>query len=138
MSFLKSKLTKEQILAAQDCAPVAVETPEWGGTIYVRPMTAAERDRYTIVSARLAGRGREIDPSEYTDLTLRLLALTICDEEGKLVFSEADIKLLAAKSGEVVDRVFRVAQSVNGIGGKAVAAIAKNSGPSPSANSHSA
>ena len=35
-------LTKEQILAANDAAPVPVEVPEWGGTVSVRPMSAGD------------------------------------------------------------------------------------------------
>src|SRR5688572_17981670 len=42
----RMSLTKEQILAADDRPTVPVETPEWGGTVYLRVISAMERDVY--------------------------------------------------------------------------------------------
>ena len=37
-------LSKDQILGAVDFSFVEVEVPEWGGTVRIRGLSAAERD----------------------------------------------------------------------------------------------
>jgi len=55
----------------------------------------------------------------------RLVSLALCDETGTRLFSDADITVLGAKSAKALDRVFAVAQRLNGIGSDQVDA-AKN------------
>jgi hypothetical protein len=136
MGILSKKLTKAEILEAEDRKPIDLEVPQWGGAVSLRPMSATARDLYTSWLHKNSTEISEIEPTQITAMTLKLLSLTMCDESGELMFSEDDIARLAAKSGEAIDRVFRAAQQINGIGTKAVAEQAKNSAPSPNANSH--
>ena len=39
-------LNREAILAAEDLPRELVEVPEWGGAVYVRALTGAERDQF--------------------------------------------------------------------------------------------
>jgi len=63
-------LTRDAILAANDTKLVPVEIPEWGGTVYVRPMTGAERDSYDM---EMVATGKP------ENLRGRMAVRTICD-----------------------------------------------------------
>ena len=56
-----------------------------------------------------------------------LLAKTLCDEEGELLFSEEDIEELAKKSGNVTTRLTNKAILINGMTGEAEEDLEKNS-----------
>jgi hypothetical protein len=53
--------------------------------------------------------------------------LTIVDEEGNRLFSDADVKLLGQKSAAALDKLFEVAQKLSGLKDEDVEELAKNS-----------
>lgn len=112
-------LDRSAILEAADVKKETVEVPEWGGSVYVRVMTGTDRDLFES-SMYLKGDDRLIN------LRAHLCALTICNEDGTRLFSDADIEALGKKSGEALDRVFKTAQRINGLSGEEVAEIEKN------------
>ncbi len=98
-------LTRDEILASMDREIVAVETPEWGGHVYVRVMSGRERDAMEI-SALEAHDKRQ-------DFRARLAAFSVCDRGGNLLFSKADIEALAEKSGAALSRVLEASVEIN-------------------------
>jgi len=116
-------LTREQILAAVDLKIEAVEVPEWGGKVYIRNLTGKARDRFE--ASRFKMRGKEVELiQENTRATL--LAATICNAEGVLQFTPADLDALGEKSGELLDRLFDVAQRISGLRKEDVEIRSKN------------
>jgi hypothetical protein len=111
------QLTRDQIFAAEDLTTVAVEVPEWGGTVFVRMMTAGERDRF------------ETDLLEHPgqDVRARLAAATACDESGQLLFTPADIGTLTRKGAAAMTRLFAASAKLNRITAKDVEELAGNS-----------
>lgn len=123
-------LNREQILAIKDYQIEPVEVPEWNTTVYVRTMTGDCRDKFEAKAAEAAASlalkgqidvkaGEEVDMSKVLDFSgmigvrARLVAWTACDEKGKLLFTDDDIKALGKKNGVAMDRLFEVAQRVN-------------------------
>lgn len=47
------------------------------------------------------------------DIRATVAALTVCNEDGSLIFSLADIEALGRKSSTVLDRIADVAQRLN-------------------------
>lgn len=117
-------LTKDQILEANDLQSVAVEVPEWGGTVYVRSMTGADRDAFESSMVTVHPDGSRTP--DLRNLRSKLVALTLVDEEGNRLFEVADIARLALKSSAALERVFEAAQRLNGLGTKAEAEAVKN------------
>ena len=113
-------LSKSEILSAHDLKTEDVSVPEWGGDVRVRTITGSERDAF---EGGLVGEGGQRNLS---NLRARLLSLAIVDENGSRLFSENDAAILGGKSSAALDRLFDVAQRLNGIGQAAEAAIAKN------------
>ena len=130
-----SLLSKTAILAAQDLQTEDVEVPEWGGAVRVRSFTGRERDAFESSMVRGDGRDRRVD---LTNMRARLVGLTVIDEAGQRLFTDDEVDLLGAKSGAALDRVFAVAQKLNGLSGADVEELSKNSSGVPSAVSTSA
>ncbi len=65
-------LSLQQILAAQD-QPVAVDVPQWGGPVYIRPLTGAQwAEMEQMNKAEMQG-----------DWRSQLVAWALCDSDGK-------------------------------------------------------
>ena len=130
-----SLLSKTAILAANDLKSEDVEVPEWGGAVRVRSFTGRERDAFEASMVRGDGRDRRVD---LTNMRARLVGLTVIDESGQRLFTDEEADLLGAKSGAALDRVFAIAQKLNGLSGADVEELSKNSSGVPSAVSTSA
>ena len=114
-------LSKEAILSAKNAPPETVEVPEWGGSVCVKVMTAAEREAYEDAVYDDEGTAAAPHPA------VQLLVRTVCDDSGKLLFGADDVAALAAKDAPVLMRLYRIARKVNKIGREFVEADAKNS-----------
>jgi len=113
-------LTKDQILAASDIKTEEVHVPEWGGTVRVSTMTGEARDRFE--SACVTDDGK----ANVSNVRAKLVASSIVDEDGRLMFTDADIEQLGHKSAAALDRVFEVAQRLSRVSASDVEDLAKN------------
>ncbi len=105
-------LGREAILAADDIKSEVVEVPEWDGSVMVKSMSGTERDKFEASIMVQKGKRQQLDMS---NIRAKVCALSICDEQGRLIFSPADIKELGKKSAAALSRVFSVAQELSGI-----------------------
>ena len=110
-------------MQADDLAHENVDVPEWGGTVRVRTLTGFERDAFE--QSVITRRGKQVDMN-LENLRAKLAALTIVDEDGERLFSEADVQALAQKSAAALSRVFTVAQRLNGLTNEDVEELAEN------------
>ena len=113
-------LTKEQILQANDLKIETVDVPEWGGSVGVRTMTGTERDSFEQSIVEKKGK------TNLSNIRARLCALTVVDDSGNRLFNDSDIAELGKKSAAALDRVFTVAQKMNGFGEKDIEELGKN------------
>lgn len=128
-------LSKKDILAAVDVKTEPVEVPEWGGSVFVRTMTGADRDGFE--SSMIVVQPDGTRKADMSNLRAKLVALTTVDEDGNRLFEVSDIDALSAKSSTALDRVFNASQKLNGLGFWAVDESAKNSPADLSENSTS-
>jgi hypothetical protein len=117
-------LNKEQILQASDIQLKEVDVPEWGGSVYVKGMTGTERDKFESSIIEMRGSQQRVN---MIDVRAKLACYTICDESGKRLFTDNEVKELAKKSASALQRVFDVAQKLSGIGADDVDSLLKNS-----------
>ncbi len=101
-------LSKDAILAADDLLRETVNVPEWGGEVLVRTMSGTDRDAFEASLIEKDGRMENV--------RARLVSLTLCDAQGDRLFDDSEIVALGRKSARALDRVFSVAQRLNGIG----------------------
>jgi hypothetical protein len=114
---MADQLTKARILEAQDLPLKEVPVPEWGGKVFVRMMTAGQRDAFEA----------EQTTNPHRDLRARLAVATVCDEAGELLFTAEDVPTLTKKSARALDRIFAAAARHNGITQADVDELRKNS-----------
>jgi hypothetical protein len=117
-------LTRDQILAAVDMKIEAVDVPEWGGTVHVRSLKGCERDLFE--ASRYQIKGREVELI-HENTRAKLLAVSLCDEAGAVLFSERDVVALGEKNASALDRVYEVAMRLSGLRAKDAEAKLKNS-----------
>ena len=115
-------LTRENILKIQDIQIELVHVPEWGGDVYVKGMTGAERDKFESSLMVLRGKSQTLNMA---NIRAKLASLTICDENGKRLFSEQDVQVLSQKSASALQRVFVVAQKLSRIGDEDIEELAE-------------
>jgi hypothetical protein len=125
-------LTRDAILQAQDLPRELVDVPEWGGSVYVRALTGAERDAFETSIVEQRGKSTKMN---LKNIRAKLVALTVVDEEGNRIFSDSDASALGKKSAAALDRVFEVAQRLSGLRPEDVEELSKNFGSDQSEDS---
>ena len=123
-------LKRDDIRTANDLKRELVEIPEWGGSVYVRAMTAFERERFE--ESLIQGKGKKAR-MRLVYARARLATIVCEDEDGNPLFGENDIAWLAKKSAKALDRIFDVAGRLSGLNEEDVEDLVKNSEETPDA-----
>lgn len=117
-------LSREGILAAEDQKFEDVVVPEWNGeTVRIKCMTGLERDEYESLLYDFSDAGVKMKRDNYR---AKLLVFTIVDEGMNRLFGVKDIDDLSKKSAKAIDRLFTVAQKLNGLTKDEIDKIEKN------------
>lgn len=112
-------LDRDSILSRRELHREEIQVPEWGGSAFVRMMTGAERDRFDSLHANYKDVLR--------DFRARVLVFTVCDAEGNLLFTEADIPGLGALPSNALNRLMAAAVRINKFSEAEVEELRKNS-----------
>ena len=100
-------LTREQIESADDAKIIKV--PAFGGEVCLRLMSVGDRDSYEL---KLVENGGQAIP----DFRSELLARTLCDEKGNLLFpGEAGVEALKKKSADQMHTLWKAAMKHNAL-----------------------
>lgn len=111
-------LTKDAILAAKDLQIETVDVPEWGGKVHIRPFNGAERD-----TLEAAAKHAQDDMRGFR---ARIVAASICNDAGELLFEIKDIPALNNKSAAALNRVCDAALRLNHMTPEDVDDLTKN------------
>lgn len=116
------ELTFDDIVTAEDLPLISIDVPEWGGQVWIRTLTGAERDRYVDLCQKRVGKNDYVDMK---GLRMRLLALVLCNSAGVCLVKAEDEPKLGKKSTSVLDRLFKAARKHNRLGSE-LDALAEN------------
>jgi len=94
-------LDRNSILAKNDLPRVEVQVPEWGGSVYVRSLTGAERDQVE----------RMITQDKLSRAAI--VVMVAVDKDGNQLFTRDDTPALEKKNGYALQRVVDAALDVN-------------------------
>ncbi len=123
-----SQLTKEQILAITPKLE-EIEVPEWGGSVFIRPVTLAEQ-------AKLADLGTKFEKAAVVDrmknITLRLVQWAVSDSEGLPLFDARDLEALMTKSASAFLRLQDAILKLSGLTEESRNELEKNLQSAPS------
>ncbi len=105
-------LTKDQIFAADDRKTEDVDVPEWGGTVKLRSLTGAERDKF---EASLQERKGAKVKDNMANFRARLIGLCAVDPAGNKLFTNTqEIILLGNTSAAPLQRLVDKCNELNG------------------------
>ena len=113
-------LNRDTILGASDLPKELVQVPEWGGEVYVSTLNGTQRDAF---EQSMTGKKNKLN---LDNVRARFAVLTLVDDKGSRLFTDADAKALGEKSAAALDRVFAVAQRLNGFSSQDAEELAKN------------
>lgn len=107
------ELSKDDILGAKDNALVPVHVPEWGGQVFVRPMSGSDRDHW---EQRFQEDGPRLATDPKDNVRASLLALCVVDSEGNRLFtSEEDVDALGKKALRPITRLYDAIVKANSL-----------------------
>lgn len=100
-------LSREQIESAEDAKIIKVEA--FGGEVCIRLMSVGERDSYEMKLVEAGGKA-------IPDFRSELLARTLCDEKGNLLFpGDEGVQALKKRSSDQMHRLWQAAMKHNAL-----------------------
>jgi hypothetical protein len=118
---------RNQLLNANDIKVQPLDIPAWGGTYYLRVISGKAREHFE----------ESYSQEKMKNFRLRFLVLTLCDEAGKPILSDADMDALGERSSVEINRVFDAAWKLNAFTQEAVDALGEGLQNAPSDDSSS-
>jgi ribosomal protein L12E/L44/L45/RPP1/RPP2 len=128
------RLSRDDVLKAEDLTTEEVDVPEWGGSVLVRGLSGRERDEFE--ASMMVRRGKRYVP-DTANVRAKIVARCVIGDDGERLFTDSDVDALGEKSGAAIDRVYEVAARLSGLSDEDIEEIAENFGGTPSTGSPS-
>jgi hypothetical protein len=98
-------LTRDQLLQARPLAVERVSLPAFGDAVFVRELTVSERDGFE----------GKVYAAPSPDFRGELLARSLCDEAGKRLFEDDEVKCLVSLGAAAMQPAFMVAMRLSAL-----------------------
>lgn len=108
---------RDKVLSIDDRKLEKMYVQEWDETIYLKTMTAKERDSYIQRSDKMESEAEK---------SALMIVTFVCESDGSRAFEEADIEKLADKNAAVIDRIIHEIIVLNGLDSDAIENAEKN------------
>mgnify|MGYP002713187830 CR=1 FL=1 len=108
---------RDTILNADDCKLEKVTVPEWGCDVFIKVFSGKDREHML---------KQQSDTESDSEKQALLLITSICDQDGKKVFTANDVAALSEKSSHILDMLTSKVLTVNGLNAEAVEEAEKN------------
>ena len=126
-----ARKSAKEIQAIQDRPTKTIPVPEWDTDVEIRILSTKERTTFQQRHAKAMEKG--LNPL----FAAQLVVLACVGEDGKPLFTEADMAWLLEKSGLAVERIADEVWTINKLGKQEQEGAEKNSVPTPTADSSS-
>lgn len=112
--------SKDSILSLSDLgAPIPLEVPEWNDTVLLRRPTANDRDAWELYI-------QEHNTKPKSVWRAKLASMFLCDENGKLLFTQAEMHKLGEKSAAALHRIWKKGLELMNVSEQEVKELEKN------------
>ena len=129
-----AELSLDDIRNCDDDTLEKVPTPEWGGCVYVRNRSGADRNRFEQESARRQGGRRKPRAAAMKDLLERLVVFGACTSKREPLFKSSDIEWLREKNAAPIGRIADAVLRLNGWTEADIESMVGNSPSGPNSN----
>ena len=106
-----------------------IHVPGWGGWVRVSSMPATQRDQFEqgmLEERKDPSSGKTRHVQNLSNFRAKLLVASLVDERGKPLFTEAQVRELGQLDAGEMDKVFAVAQRLNGFTAQDIEELAGN------------
>jgi hypothetical protein len=117
MSESNGHLDRAAILAKRKLPTMEVEIPEWDSKLRIRMLKGHERDKWETY----------VQQHGTKNVRAFLFVYSVCDEDGQLLFTEADLDTVGEMNAAALDRVFEAGMIFNKMRRSEVAELKKTS-----------
>ncbi|AGA28729.1 phage tail assembly chaperone family protein, TAC [Singulisphaera acidiphila] len=104
-------LTRDQILASDGRKRKKVEIPDLGGSVFVQSRTARQQEQWEAMCSDNGTDGAKAKNSVRSTVAV----MSVCDEDGNPMFTEADIPALNDVSCRIMIQIWDAAMEVNSL-----------------------
>lgn len=102
-------MNKEDFIAAASIHGVKeIDVPKLGA-VFIREISAGERDKIETVVAQF-----NRNPDTVSQYRARMVAMFLCDENAKRLFSDKELAQLDGMNAEIIDYIFERGLEFNG------------------------
>jgi len=108
-------LSRDAILSAKDDQVELVNVQAWGGSLYVRGMTAGELDNFYKSMRKGQGAKTRVETDFFQARAVARCAVEGPQPGARRLFDASDVEALKAKNGAALKLVFDVAARLSGI-----------------------
>lgn len=120
-------LTSEQIKQVDDLERMRVDTPKWGGHVFLRQMAVGEESYWLERFHAFRAGEADVPVEKIKGLREDLAIAFVVDEEGKQLFTEDAAEWLCKKHPEGFEAILKAFVKLNGWSKKSHEDLAKNS-----------
>lgn len=115
-------LSIDEILAADNLKPQEVPIPEWGGTVFVRTLSALEAIRLSGLLQDISG-----DPIRIAqERVVMALSAYLCDADGNALATVEQARAIAGKRATAVNAIVEAGHRINSVDANTAEGAAKN------------
>lgn len=108
------------------------------GIVFVREMSGKSLLEYDAKLNDLKTSGTEVTPANSLEIVSLLVARTVCDENGELLFTENDVEALSNSSMSILKLLAEAAMKISGLPQKTIDEAKNTLGNDPTNSSTSA
>lgn len=120
---------KQRVLATREAfrKPVEFKPSEWDFPVYIRRLSGGERWGFEASMVKTHINGNIVpDPKKLGEKQVRFVALTLANEDGSRVFSDADLEEVKTLGSRALDELYDFAEKLNATDEEAVEEAKKN------------
>ena len=104
-------LSRDQIFSKPDIETDEVDVPEWGGTVRIRSITAAQQKEI----AKIQNNTARSETDRYARGRLQMVVFGCVDKEGSPLFTEDDFAALEERNPGVLNRLSDAIGRISGL-----------------------
>lgn len=119
------KLSKQDIFSVK-LKPEQLEIPEWGGFIYIRPITLEEQGKLADLGAKYEKANNQ---ARLKECTLSLIEWTVVEEDGSPTFTHQEVAQLCKAQAAAILRIQENVLKISGLTEEARKNLEKNLQP---------
>jgi len=118
-------MTREEILNSRNFGVKEIEILDVG-KVFIRKWSGKDRAKFLQASISVNGENVDVKYDKIFDNMSLVVALSLCDESGKRMFSDEELDLIGELDADVIQEIYQESLKLNSLAPKSLEESAKN------------